>query len=135
MCNTNTNRRSGAGDSSDTLAFLRAKFLTALEEVADKLHMHVRKPDEFRQNHAYLQFSDSFPMWIVVEFHEEDDCAFLYGVVRTSGLPGDRSDYHDLISSLWAICIRMLNVASVRMVDIPHPVAKWEMHGRFILFD
>ncbi|MDJ0554136.1 MAG: restriction endonuclease [Microcoleaceae cyanobacterium MO_207.B10] len=86
-------------------------------------------------SHIHIALSNNdFPMWLKVDFVEEE-IALLYGVVRTAGLPGDRSDYHEIISLLWAITLRCLNIASVRLIDIPHEILPNELHSRLLLFD
>jgi hypothetical protein len=92
-----------------------------------------------RQDEAFsqvdIEFTRHFPMWLRIDVLPQEKRAFLYGIVRTVGLPGDKSDYHDLISLVWAAALRCREVASVRLVDIPHPVVPNELHGRFVLFD
>jgi len=48
---------------------------------------------------------------------------------------GDRTDYHDLISLLWASLLRSWNEVSVRLIDIPPPVIVGELSGRYVLFE
>jgi len=74
-------------------------------------------------------------MWLDIEFAREAQSAVLTGMVRTLGLPGDRSDYHDLISLVWAACLRAADLASVRLIDIPHPFCEGELYGRYVVFD
>ena len=74
-----------------------------------------------------IEFSPNFPMWVRIDVDSDAGIAVLAGVVRTYGLAGDRSDYHDLISLLWAAELRSYNEASVRLIDIPHPVCPGEL--------
>jgi hypothetical protein len=57
-----------------------------------------------------IDFSCNFPMWFRIDLDTEANAALLVGVVRTYGLVGDRTDYHDLISLLWASQLRSLNL-------------------------
>jgi hypothetical protein len=82
-----------------------------------------------------IDFCCNFPMWFRIDVDTEANAALLVGVVRTFGLVGDRTDYHDLISLLWASLSRSLNEASVRLIDIPHPVMVGELWGRYVLFE
>jgi hypothetical protein len=82
-----------------------------------------------------IDFCCNFPMWFRIDVDTEANAALLVGVVRTFGLVGDRTDYHDLISLLWASLLRSLNEASVRLIDIPHPVIVGELSGRYVLFE
>ena len=74
-------------------------------------------------------------MWIRIDVDQDAEAAVLVGVVRTVGFPGDRSDYHDLISLLWAAFLRSCSFASVRLLDIPHPVCEGELYGRYLVFE
>jgi hypothetical protein len=76
-----------------------------------------------------------FPMWFRFDLDPVEKSATCVGVVRTWGLSGDRSDYHDLISLWWAASLRAANVSSARLIDIPHPVVPGELYGRYIFFD
>jgi hypothetical protein len=66
-------------------------------------------------NYSYGPPDSFFPLWISAHF---DNCElFLYGRVRTYGLAGCRTDLHDWIGTVWAICCRLLDVSSVWIVD------------------
>jgi hypothetical protein len=80
-----------------------------------------------------IQFNPSFPMWMRFEI-QPDGSATLVGIVRTYNFPGERSDYHILISIIWAAVLRMSCLASVRLIDIPHPAIPNEIHSRLVLF-
>lgn len=82
-----------------------------------------------------VAFRELFPMDVRIDMMPDSDTVVLVGFVRTYGFPGDRSDYHDLISLIWAAFLRGHNVASVSLVDIPHPVVDGELYGRYVLFD
>jgi hypothetical protein len=94
------------------------------------LEIHDYDPPQLR-----VEFSFNFPMWIRIDVDSAAGTALMVGVVRTYGSPGDRSDYHDLISLLWAAEMRRWNEASVRLIDIPHPVIPGELWGRYVLFE
>jgi len=99
-----------------------------------RLGMRLREYPKLDPAQVTIEFADSFPMWMRIDPISDTSVA-LVGIVRTVGLPGDRSDYHDLISMIWAASLRSLNVASVRLVDIPHPAVPGELYGRYVLFD
>lgn len=110
-------------------------FIDELDSLCSSIGVRITEWPDDDYTKLRLEFGENFPLWMTVELHPELGSAIFYGVVRTYGLPGDRSDYHDLISSIWAIGLRSLNVASVRLVDIPHPAVEGELYGRYLLFD
>jgi hypothetical protein len=74
-----------------------------------------------------------FPITINAE-HKRDDEFFVYGHVRTYGLAGCRTDLHDWIGSLWAICCRGLEVSSVWIVDEGGFALDEEIYARIVVF-
>jgi len=82
-----------------------------------------------------IAFHEHFPLDIRIDMMPDSETFVLVGFVRTYGLPGDRSDYHDLISLIWAAFLRSHNIASVGLLDIPHPVIPGELYGRYVFFD
>jgi hypothetical protein len=74
-----------------------------------------------------------YPITISAEFKREDEF-FVYGRVRTHGLAGCRTDLHDWIGSLWAICCRGLEVSSVWIVDEGGFALDEEIYGRIVVF-
>ena len=133
------NRRGAAernrAHASDTAPGPLQGFTEALRGLAVSLGLSLYEEDPEHPGRIRIEFAEGFPMWIAVDLDPGRDEAHVFGVVRTMGLPGDRSDYHDLISSVWAIGLRTLGVASVRLVDVPHPVVEGELYGRYVLFD
>lgn len=74
-----------------------------------------------------------FPIHITAE-HKQEDEFFVYGYVRTFGLAGCRTDLHDWIGSLWAICCRGLETSSVWIVDEGGFGLDEEIYARIIVF-
>jgi hypothetical protein len=109
------------------------RFLQSIRLIAQRSGFSLRQHTDPVAADIISASAPSFPGWIRLEFDEESVASV--GVVRTVGLPGDRSDYHDLISLIWAGCLRALNIASVRIIDVPHPELPGELWGRYILFD
>jgi hypothetical protein len=73
-----------------------------------------------------------FPITINAEPKREDEF-FVYGHVRTYGLAGCRTDLHDWMGSLWAICCRGLGISSAWIVD-EAGYAIEEIYARIIVF-
>lgn len=97
--------------------------------------MIVTEHPDFDPPQLRIAFEEHFPMWIRIDMMPGSETFVLAGVVRTFGFPGARSDYHDLISLIWAAFLRSHNIASVSLLDIPHPVIPGELYGRYVLFD
>jgi hypothetical protein len=74
-----------------------------------------------------------FPITINAEPKREDQF-FVYGHVRTYGLAGCRTDLHDWIGSLWAICCRGLEISSVWIVDEGGFARDEEIYGHIVVF-
>lgn len=74
-----------------------------------------------------------FPITINAE-PKRDGEFFVYGHVRTFGLAGCRTDLHDWIGSLWAICCRGLEICSVWIVDEGGFARDEEIYGRIVVF-
>lgn len=110
-------------------------FVKKVQKLCDSVGIRLTDQSESDTRKLHLEFAPNFPMRMVIELPHEIDSALFYGVVRTYGLPGDRSDYHDFISSIWAIGLRCVDCASVRLVDIPHPIVEGELYGRYLFFD
>jgi len=83
-----------------------------------------------------LQFTPAFPLWLNVEIDEEEDIAFIYASVRAHGIDGDKSDYHDLLSAIFAVSLRLSNVASSRLLKIEMAdILPGEIYSCNIFFD
>src|SRR4051794_39600759 len=80
----------------------RESFREGLQKLCSKFHLTLSELTDFHTNQLRIEFAPHFPMWIRIDVEENSKAAVLVGAVRTVGLPGDRSDYHDLISLLWA---------------------------------
>jgi len=113
----------------------RESFKAKLEGICISLGLTLTEHADYQPNQLRIEFSLHFPMWIRVDIEESAEKAVLVGVVRTFGFPGDRSDYHELISLLWAAFLRASGFASVRILDIPHPVCEGELYGRYLVFE
>jgi hypothetical protein len=74
-----------------------------------------------------------FPITINAE-PKGDDEFFIYGHVRTFGLAGCRTDLHDWIGTLWAICCRGLETSSVWIVDEGGYALDEEIYARILVF-
>lgn len=113
------------------------EFHSRVRQLAKQLGLVVTEFDNAKLYPQRIQigFAPHFPMWVSIDVDSEAGTGVLVGMVRTYGLPGDRSDYHDLLSLIWAAMLRSLNFASVRLVDIPHPVIEGELYGRYVLFE
>jgi hypothetical protein len=110
-------------------------FRSRIKQLAEELGLIVTNGSFVHSERIQIEFSPHFPMWVDIDVDEQVGTAVLVGVVRTTGLLGDRSDYHDLLSLVWAAVLRSMNLASVRLVDIPHPAVEGELYGRYVLFD
>ena len=114
---------------------VRESFKSKLESICTSLGLTLTELADYHPNQLRVEFSPHFPMWIRIDVEESTEEAVLVGVVRTFGFPGDRSDYHELISLLWAAFLRAAGFASVRILDIPHPVCEGELYGRYLVFE
>jgi hypothetical protein len=84
----------------------------------------------------HFSFGDEnhhYPITINAQ-HKREDEFFVYGHVRTYGLAGCRTDLHDWIGSLWAICCRGLEISSVWIVDEGGFALDEEIYGRIVVF-
>jgi hypothetical protein len=117
-----------------------ATFMERTKSSFDELQ-RIAWPYGFRQgwtNEAghHFSFGDEnarFPITINAEPKREDEF-FIYGHVRTYGLASCRTDLHDWIGSLWAICCRGLEISSVWIVDEGGFARDEEIYGRIIVF-
>src|SRR5688572_30071759 len=87
------------------------RFLTGVQSVADRVGAAAKL--EGKSSIIVELSQNNFPMWL--RLYLEGDTASIVGVVRTVGLDGDRSDYHDVISIIWAAVLRSSGCASVRL--------------------
>ena len=87
------------------------------------------------QRQIRIYFWELSPMWIKIDLDPSGDSAFLVGVVRAFGVPHERTDYNEIVSIIWAASLRATNTASVRIIDMHHPVMPGELQGRYIVFD
>lgn len=96
-------------------------------EISDRLESNGR---------IQIHFTAGFPLWFQVEVDEKQDAAFLYGVARAQGINGDKSDYHDLLAAILAICLRLSNTASARTIGIEMvDILPGEIYAKRIYFD
>ena len=125
----------GEGCGSFLDGSLAATFRDNLHNFCRKAGFELSEVHHFDPPQLRIAFSPNFPMWISIDVDSASKSALLVGVVRTNGLAGDRTDYHDLISLLWAAQFRSWNEASVRLIDIPHPAVPGELWGRYVFFE
>jgi hypothetical protein len=77
-------------------------FLDTVREMVAKLGLEL--DDRMLSDHRVaIYFTPSFPVWLALEIEPSEENAFLYIQGRVYGIPGDKSDYHDLLSSIFAI--------------------------------
>ena len=94
------------------------------EEITESDHHQLR-----------IYFWENSPMWIRIDIDSQSRSALLVGVARAYDVPHERTDYNDLMSLVWAAEFRRTNHASVRLIDISHPVIAGELVGRYIFFE
>ncbi|HEY0077869.1 MAG TPA: restriction endonuclease [Pyrinomonadaceae bacterium] len=112
------------------------KFLSELKRIGGELGLTIEEDlSKDKSGRVSILFSHNFPMRLNIVINSDEKAAFMYGIVRTYGFNGDRSDFHYLISSLWAVFLRTSNIASVRLVDEQHEFVDGEISSRYILFD
>ena len=128
------NRKFKKTETSIPCEPLAKAFAIRLKELCAKLGFTLKERGDGTPQFL-IYFAPDFPMWVRIHFDPDARSAWLFGIVRTHGLAGDRSDYHDLISLLWSGYLRSRNDASVRLIDIPHPVISGELWGRYIFFE
>jgi hypothetical protein len=133
MNSENTN--AGQASPSFSSESLEGAFRDRLQNFCKESGFRISELHNYDQPQLRIEFSRGFPMWVRIDIDSDAKAAVLVGVVRTYFFAGDRSDYHDLISLLWAAELRSWNEASVRLIDIPHPVIPGELWGRYVLFD
>jgi hypothetical protein len=84
----------------------------------------------------HFSFGDEnyrYPITISAQ-HKGEDEFFVYGHVRTYGLAGCRTDLHDWIGSLWAICCRGLEISSAWIMDEGGFALDEEIYARIVVF-
>src|SRR5215475_14790582 len=87
------------------------KFRQKIAEIASNLNLGIS--DELESyGKIWIKFTPIFPLWFQVEIDEDEDAAFIYAVARASGINGDKSDYHDLLTAILAIYLRLSDTAS-----------------------
>lgn len=132
---TSVNANSGGANVSFPSESLATAFRDRLQKYCKRVGFTLSELHDHGRTQLRIHFACNFPMWIRIDIDSEANAALLVGVVRTYGFPGDRSDYHDLISLLWAAHLRGWNEASVRLIDIPHPAVPGELWGRYVFFE
>ena len=101
----------------DPVADPSRSFIETLRAHASVLGLMVSRSDHVEGTpRVKLEFWPDAPLWLIVELDVDAGVAMFYGVIRTYGLTGDRSDYHEVISALWAVGLRTAGFASVRCV-------------------
>lgn len=130
------NQQMGAGSARDPMADPASSFIETLCAHASVLGLMVSRSDYVEgKPRLKLDFWPNAPLWLFVELDIEAGSAMFYGVIRAYGLVGDRSDYHEVISALWGVGLRTAGFASVRLIDIEHPVIVGEIWGRYLICD
>jgi len=113
---------------------------TKLIELATELNYHVTNGTR-DDGVGYVRCATSETSPIVIMFYLEPKVqkAFVVGRVRTTSwqFDGERTDLHDLISTLWTVILRAMKVASGRLAEEPHPAVDipGEIYARYIFFE
>jgi hypothetical protein len=105
-----------------------AEIVTNLNlDISDKLESYGR---------IWIKFTPSFPLWFQIEIDEDEDAAFIYAVARAHGINGDKSDYHDLLTAILAICLRLSDTASVLLTKLEMAdILPGEIYSTRVIFD
>jgi hypothetical protein len=93
--------------------------------------------DRIQSDHRVaIYFTPSFPVWLILEIEPLEENAFLYIHGRAHGIVGDKSDYYDLLSSIFAICFRQSDSSSAYTIKEGHVVSglKHEIYAFTTLF-
>lgn len=110
-------------------------FRKKLADLASGLNLEVSDRLE-SDGRLRIHFTARFPLWFQVEVDEKQDAAFLYAVARAQGINGDKSDYHDLLAGILAICLRLSNTASARTIEIEMvDILPGEIYAKRIYFE
>lgn len=117
------------------LPSITTNLIEKVHEIANKLGL--RFVDDLALRHRIsIFFSSDFPLWLNIDVDEKEEAAFLYVTGRAYGALGDKSDYHDLMSSVFAISFRLSNTSSARTLPIElSDILPGEIYAFYILFD
>jgi hypothetical protein len=75
------------------------------------------------------------PMSLRFVLNKSENDITLNGTVRTTGLIGDKTDVHDILSSLWALYLRLDAGISVRLIStILDDILPDEIYARHLIF-
>ncbi|MEI7910342.1 MAG: restriction endonuclease [Verrucomicrobiota bacterium] len=110
-------------------------FIERIKLVCDNWHFDFAQLEYEKGPQLRIHFWPHSPMWIRIDIDAQTNSSLLVGVVRVYDVPHERTDYNELISLIWAAHLRLSNTASVRLLDIPHPVIPNEIKGRYVLFE
>lgn len=129
------NEKSNESVSGEDANPYEEAFISAIKSVSDELQLHFEVVIFGDSRQIRIYFWEHSPMWVRIDLEPSNNSALLIGVVRTYEVPHERTDYNELISIIWASYLRASNTASVRILDIPHPVLPKELLGRYLVFD
>ena len=110
-------------------------FIERIKLICNNWHFHFAQLEYENSPQLRIHFWPHSPMWIRIDIDAETNSGLLLGVVRVYEVPHERTDYNELISLIWAAHLRHTNTASVRLLDIQHPVIANQLLGRYILFE
>lgn len=95
--------------------------------------IHQRESDETVT--LYCNLAPYSPMSLRFTLNKSEDEITLNGNVRATGLVGDKTDVHDLLSSLWALYLRLNAGISVRLIStILDDILPDEIYARHLIF-
>ena len=110
-------------------------FIERIKLICNNWHFHFAQLEYENSPQLRILLWPHSPMWIRIDIDAETNSGLLLGVVRVYEVPHERTDYNELISLIWAAHLRHTNTASVRLLDIQHPVIANQLLGRYILFE
>lgn len=99
------------------------QILSELENVARRLLYDVHRHEDAETTSIYCSLAPQSPMSLRVRLVKRDEQILISGTVRATGLSGDKTDIHDVLSTLWAVYLRLnfgvsVTLQSVVMEDI-----------------
>lgn len=110
-------------------------YASQIQQVGEEIGYYVSVSKE--RNH--ISFEDDNSRNIINFELSQPGIAYAYIYSRTLSwdLPGERTDANEIISVLLSVLLRITNVASCRIWDIPHPVdvPDTEIYARYIVPD
>lgn len=112
------------------------QIISEIERIAQELYYHVYRRDSEESVVLYCELAPNSPILLRFTLVKKDKQILVNGTVRAIGLAGDKSDIHDVLSTLWAVYLRLnFGISVILQSVVMEDILPCEIYSRNVFFE